>query len=93
MRAFLAGVDISAPALQPSHLLIEDGEPKLLLRDYVQAKEVDLLVLGTHGRRTLVEIFLGSVEKAIIDDVTCDVLVIPDARARRRSIPNCDHNL
>jgi nucleotide-binding universal stress UspA family protein len=93
VRAFLAGVDISAPALQPSHLLIEDGEPKLLLRDYVQAKEVDLLVLGTHGRRTLVEIFLGSVEKAIIDDVTCDVLVIPDARARRRSIPNCDHNL
>jgi nucleotide-binding universal stress UspA family protein len=51
------------------------------LRDYVRDKEVDLLVLGTHGRSAFFEIFLGSVAKAIMDDVPCDALVIREPRA------------
>ena len=81
MRAFLAGVDKSAPGWQQPHVLIEDGAPNFLLRDYVRDKEVDLLVLGTHGRSAFFEIFLGSVAKAIVDDVPCDALVIREPRA------------
>jgi nucleotide-binding universal stress UspA family protein len=62
-------------------VLIEDGAPNFLLRDYVRAKEVDLLVLGMHGRRAFFEIFLGSAAKAIMDDVSCDALVIREPRA------------
>lgn len=80
VRAFLAGVKKSAPGWQQPHVLIEDGAPNFLLRDYVRAKEVDLLVLGTHGRSALFEIFLGSVAKAIIDEVPCDALVIREPR-------------
>ena len=81
VRAFLAGVDKSAPGWQQPHVLIEDGAPNFLLRDYVRDKEVDLLVLGTHGRSALFEMFLGSVAKAIMDDVPCDALVIREPRA------------
>ncbi len=81
VQAFLAGVDKSAPGWQQPHVLIEDGAPNFLLRDYVRDKEVDLLVLGTHGRSAFLEIFLGSTAKVIMDDVPCDALVIREPRA------------
>jgi nucleotide-binding universal stress UspA family protein len=81
VRAFLAGVDKSASGWQQPHVLIEDGAPNVLLRDYVRDKEVDLLVLGTHGRSPFFEIFLGSTAKMIMDDVPCDALVIREPRA------------
>ena len=80
VRAFLAGVDKSEPGLQRPHLLIEDGAPNILLRDYVRDKDVDLIVLGTHDRSPLFEIFLGSTAKVIMDDVPCDALVIRQPR-------------
>ena len=81
VQAFLAGVDKSAPCWQQPQVLIEDGEPNFLLRDYVQDQDVDLLVLGTHGRSGFLEIILGSAAKAIMDDVPCDALVIREPRA------------
>lgn len=78
--AFLTGVEKSAPGWQQPHVLIEDGAPNFLLRDYVRDKEVDLLVLGTHGRSPFFEIILGSTAKVIMDDVPCDVLVIREPR-------------
>jgi len=81
VRAFLAGVDKSAPGWQPPHVLIEDGAPNLLLRDYVRDNEVDLLVLGSHGRNPFFEMLLGNTAKVIVDDVPCDALVIRQPRA------------
>lgn len=81
VRAFLTGGDKSALGWQQPHVLIEDGAPNFLLRDYVRDKEVDLLVLGTHKRNALLEIFLGNTAKTIMDDVPCDVLVIREPRA------------
>jgi nucleotide-binding universal stress UspA family protein len=81
MRAFLAGVDKSAPGWHQPDVLIEVGAPVFLLRDYIRDKEVDLLVLGTRGRSAFFEMLLGSVEKAIMDDVPCDALVIREPRA------------
>lgn len=81
VRAFLAGMDRSASGWQQPHVLLEDGPPSFRLCDYVRDKEVDLLVLGAHGRSSLFEIFLGSVAKTIVDDVPCDALVIREPRA------------
>lgn len=63
------------------NILIEQGVPSTLLRDYAQEKEVDLVVLGTHGRSAVFEIFLGSVAKQIMEDAPCDALVIREPRA------------
>ncbi len=66
---------------QQPHVLIEHGAPCELLREYVQEKAVDLVVLGTQGRGAVMEALLGSVAKRIVDEVHCDALVIraPDA--------------
>jgi len=69
------------PNWQEPHLLIEDGSPTLLLHDLVLAKDVDLIVLGSHGRSMLIEVLIGSVAKAILDGVPCDVLLVREARA------------
>jgi nucleotide-binding universal stress UspA family protein len=79
-EAFLEKVDKPA-TWQTAHVAIEDGQPTFLLRNYVREKDVDLVVLGTHGRSALLEIFLGSVAKAIMDEVPCDALVIREPRA------------
>ena len=79
-KAFLAKVDRPA-TWQTPHVLIEDGLPTFLLRDYVREKGVDLVVLGTHGRSAILEVFIGSVAKAIMDEAPCDALVIREPHA------------
>lgn len=79
-EAFVAGAKRPAGAPAP-RLLVEYGDPAELLRDYAGARELDLAVLGTHGRSALFEAFLGSVAKRIIDEVPCDALVIREPRA------------
>ncbi|QOZ06701.1 universal stress protein [Bradyrhizobium sp. CCBAU 51765] len=61
---------------QSPNVLIEHGAPWELLREYVQEKAVDLVVLGTQGRSAVMEVLLGSVAKMIVDEVHCDALVI-----------------
>lgn len=79
--AFLQGMKKPDSGWQLPHVLIEPGAPGHLLREYVRDKEVDLVVLGTHGRSAVFEIFLGSVAKQIMDEVSCDTLVIREPRA------------
>ena len=47
----------------------------------LRKKDVDLVVLGTHGRSAILEVFIGSVAKAIMDDLLCDALVVCEPRA------------
>lgn len=79
-EAFLETVDRPS-TWQAPHVLIESGLPTFLLRDYVREKGVDLVVLGTHGRSAIFEIFIGSVAKAIMEEAPCDALVIREPRA------------
>lgn len=78
--AFLQGMT-KPGRWQPPHVLIEAGAPDDLLRDYARHEEVDLVVLGTHGRGALFEVFLGSVAKQIMDVLPCDALVVREPRA------------
>ena len=74
-EAFLAKVDKPMTWEMP-HVLIEDGPPTLLLNDYVRARDVELVVLGTRRRSAVLELFNGSTAKTIMDEVPCDVLVV-----------------
>jgi nucleotide-binding universal stress UspA family protein len=88
MEAFLAGADTPA-AWQRPDILIEEGAPSFLLRDYVQERGVDLVVLGTHGRGAIMELLIGSVATAVMDEVPCDALIIREPRAAVESrLPN-----
>lgn len=42
---------------------------------------VDVIVMGTHGRRGFRRYLLGSVAARVLHEATCDVLVVPDKAA------------
>jgi nucleotide-binding universal stress UspA family protein len=49
---------------------------------YVADHDVDLVVMGTHGRHGLAHVFLGSVAERVVREAPCPVLTVrPDAEA------------
>ena len=56
--------------------LVCEGEPPEVLVDIAQGKGADLIALGTHGRKGLKRLLLGSVTSGVIHKSQCDVLVI-----------------
>jgi nucleotide-binding universal stress UspA family protein len=84
-EAFLQGIKKRGDNWLDPHVLIECGAPDHLLRDYVRDRDVDLVVLGTHGRGALFEVFIGSVAKQIMHDLPCGTLVIREPRAATES--------
>jgi nucleotide-binding universal stress UspA family protein len=53
---------------------------------YVQTHEIDLIVMGTHGRRGLSRLVLGSVAEAVLREAPCPVIGI--RHAPRMSAPH-----
>jgi K+-sensing histidine kinase KdpD len=47
--------------------------------DYVNREQIDLLVVGTHGRRGLAHVLLGSVAEALVRRAPCPVLTVRNA--------------
>jgi nucleotide-binding universal stress UspA family protein len=76
-EAFLDAGRVPAEVRQRLDIVLEPGVPQHLLADYVVARNVDLVVVGTHGRSPILEkLLIGSVAKAIMAAVPCDVLVV-----------------
>lgn len=74
-RDFILDV-VGQEAADRIEVVVEYGEPDLLLEQYVQDKRVDLIVVATHGRSGLLGLLLGSVATRILDSVACDVLIV-----------------
>jgi nucleotide-binding universal stress UspA family protein len=56
--------------------LICEGEPHDVLVNVATARHADLIAIGTHGRKGLKKLFLGSVTSRVIVSSPCDVLVV-----------------
>ena len=56
--------------------IVKQGEAVAVLRDEVSNLRPDLLVLGTHGQVGLSYMLIGSVAEAILNQPSCDVLVV-----------------
>ena len=50
--------------------------------EYAEAEEIDLIVLGTHGRRGLRRFLLGSVAEEVVRTAGCPVVTVPHEDAR-----------
>lgn len=55
--------------------IIEVGEPYQVILKTAEAKEADLIVVGSHGRTGLERLLLGSVAERVIGHADCAVLV------------------
>ena len=54
------------------HHRIGDPAPEIL--DFAKEHNVDLIVMGTHGRKGLTRLLLGSVAEQVVRKATCPVL-------------------
>jgi nucleotide-binding universal stress UspA family protein len=53
-----------------------EGEPHDVIVDIAKAQNAELIAMGTHGRKGLKKLFMGSVTSRVIVSSPCDVLVV-----------------
>ncbi len=58
---------------------IRTGRPSEEILAEIHAREVDLVILGTHGRSGLERFMLGSVASDVTRDAHCSVIIVPPA--------------
>ena len=56
------------------------GHPFLEIIRYAKAHDVDLIVLGTHGRGAIEHMLLGSVAEKVVRKAPCPVLVVRESQ-------------
>lgn len=54
----------------------ENGSPAATIVSYVEEHDVDLVVTGTHGRRGLQRLLIGSVAEEVLRTAPCPVLTV-----------------
>jgi nucleotide-binding universal stress UspA family protein len=59
-------------------LLVEVGDPGPTICSVAEAREVDVVVIGSHGHGWLQRVLIGSVSKHVLHHAPCPVLVIRD---------------
>ncbi|HYL13761.1 MAG TPA: universal stress protein [Terriglobales bacterium] len=70
----------------PHELLLEEGPIWQALSRIIEDKEIDLLVVGTHGRGGFKKIVIGSVAEELFRLAPCPVLTVgPEVRAKVES--------
>jgi universal stress protein A len=56
---------------------IVSGDPGKVILEQAAALHVDLIVIGSHGRKAAARWLLGSVAEAVVRHAPCPVLVVP----------------
>ena len=58
------------------HILITTGDVAERVTNFQSALGIDLIVMGTHGRRRVPRFLLGSVAARVVREAGCPVLTI-----------------
>lgn len=53
--------------------------------EYAEKHQVDVIVLGTHGRSGLTRFFIGSVAEKVVRRAPCSVLAVRPKKSKRKS--------
>jgi nucleotide-binding universal stress UspA family protein len=65
-----------ATDLVPERLIVT-GQPAAAIISWATAKQAQLIIIGTHGRRGVTRFFMGSVAERVLREAPCAVLVVP----------------
>jgi nucleotide-binding universal stress UspA family protein len=55
---------------------VREGVPFLEIVRYAKEREIDLIVIGTHGRSGLAHVLMGSVAERVVRKAPCPVLAV-----------------
>jgi universal stress protein A len=62
-------------AVPPERQFVEQGRAAMKIHDVAKGNDVDLIVVGSHGRHG-VQLLLGSTANAVLHGAHCDVLAV-----------------
>jgi nucleotide-binding universal stress UspA family protein len=62
------------PGIPVDHVFLQ-GDPAEEIIRYAASAEIDLIVMGTHGRTGLARLLMGSVAEKVLREAHCSVLV------------------
>jgi nucleotide-binding universal stress UspA family protein len=57
-------------------VLIKSGDPREMINQTAKELGIDLIVMGTHGRRGITRALLGSVAETVVRSAPCAVLTV-----------------
>ena len=70
-------------------LVLREGAVIRNILDEARDRQVDLLVIGSHGHGTIERWLLGSVVEKVLRKATCPVIVVPVRRGHIRFLSSC----
>jgi nucleotide-binding universal stress UspA family protein len=79
MQAFLAGVSPHEPPITP---LLKVGDPRQLIVATAEVLGVDLLVIGAHSQRGILDVLLGGTAAAVSRHAPCAVVLVQPGEQR-----------
>ena len=79
-----AHVDLDTLVVE--HVIERDVAAAPAILAYAEAQEVDLIVMGTHGRRGLRHLVLGSVAEEVVRHAPCPVMTVCERAERPQEV-------
>ena len=77
IKAFLAGVEAMDSAITP---IVQAGEPRKTIIDVAERLPADLLVIGAHNKRSVLDVVLGGTAGYVSRHAPCPVLMVTPRR-------------
>ncbi len=77
-QKLLALIDEENMAGIVADYVIYEGFPEECILDYAKRQEADVIIMGSHGRRGLKRMILGSVAEHVVRRAPCPVLVVKE---------------
>lgn len=65
-------------ALRATAVTFPDNSPALAVADYAWSHDIDLVIVGTHGRGALARLVMGGVAERVVRMARCPVLTVSD---------------
>ena len=72
----LHGLIVGDEALGAEPVILRSNSPAFTIVDYARAHDIDLIVMGTHGRGAVAHLLMGSVAERVVRTAPCPVLTV-----------------
>ena len=63
--------------IETTALLIQGATVETLIKE-AKKLQAEMIIMGSHGRNPISEMFLGSVSKGVISQSNCPILIVPN---------------
>lgn len=83
LNQFIADIPEGCPVSRE----VAFGHPGHVIYDHAELTKPDLIVLGKHGKSGLEELLLGSVSRHVLEQSSCDVLIVNGPGQAERKTP------